>query len=63
MKIMPISINFRGNNTTANNYDSAYLYTPEEVKKKNYLPQYSLITGIVALTAVLITLFNIGSRR
>lgn len=63
MKIMPISPNFRGNKPYADNYDSAYLYTHEEVKKKNYLPQYSLVTGMVALAAVLITLFNIGSRR
>ena len=63
MKVLPISLSFKSKNINFNNCDSEYLYTKQEEIKQNYLPQYSLVTGIVALAAVLITLFNIGSKR
>lgn len=63
MKILPVSISFKSQKSHNDNFDSSYFYTAQESVKKDYLPQYSLATGLIALLAVVITLFNVGSKK
>ncbi|MBO6088503.1 hypothetical protein J6P92_09205 [bacterium] len=62
MKVLPVSLSFRSGNYEKN-YDSAYLYTAKDIEKKDYTPQYMFLASVTALTAVIITLFNIAGKK
>lgn len=63
MKISPVSfrINSKGANT---DFEHHFLYTaPEHVRKSPPLEHFQIATGVLALAAVLVTLFNLGARK
>ncbi len=63
MRILPVS--FRFNSKGANtDFEHHFLYTaPEQTRKSPPLEHFQIATGMLALTAVLVTLFNLGARK
>ncbi len=65
MNVLPVSLNFTSSKTI-DNYDLSYLYQQEPKHKKNnnkLLQQYTLTTAALAVSAVMIALYNLGSKQ
>ena len=64
MKVMPVSFYSFKSNKNNYNFDSSFLYTmPERKQDDSILPKYIMATGLAALSAVIVTLFNIGRKK
>lgn len=65
MKVLPVSTNFTSSNTV-DNYDKNFLYNKSAKQKTNnnkILKQYTLATAALAVSAVMIALYNLGSKQ
>lgn len=63
MKILPVSFSFKSKYTNVIP-EHQFFYTASEFKtKKTTFEHFKIATGMLALTAVLITLFNLGAKK
>jgi len=65
MKVLPVSISFTSGKIV-DNYDNNFLYNkPLKQKQDNnkLLKQYTLATAAIAVSAVMIALYNLGSKQ
>ena len=63
MKILPVSRVSFNSQPKIDNYDMSFWYTLPEKKENHYLRNYAILTALSALTAVLVTLFNVGGKK
>ena len=62
MRIYPVSLSFQSKHNE-DKYNSAYLYTAKKQTQCSQTPVYFALTAFAAMTAVIVTLFNIGGNK
>lgn len=63
MRVLPVSFSF--NSKTANsNIEHHFLYSASDLKPKHQsFEHFHIACGTLAVTAVIVTLFNLGAKR
>lgn len=64
MKVFPVSFSNNRGCVNHHNVEQSFWYTKQPPKRKSRTFEYfGIATGTLALTAVLVTLFNLGSKK